>query len=45
MAAAFGLTCWSSVLVLESKLSHNTEVYHCLVPKLSHHEWQKQSFH
>ena len=41
MSEAFGLTCWPSALVPESKLSHRSEAHHCCIMKLSHHEWKK----
>ena len=37
MAEAYGLTYCPSSLVPESKLSHNVEAHHRLVPKLIHH--------
>ena len=41
MAAASGLTCRLCTLVPESTLSHRLQAHHGLVPKLSHHKWQK----
>ncbi len=43
MAEAFDLTCCSSSFVPKSMLLHKPKAHHSLVPKLSHHEWRKQS--
>lgn len=37
MSAAFGLSCCSFTLVLESMLSHCVKSHHDLVPKRCHH--------
>ena len=41
MAEAYSLSVCPSSLALESKLSRNLESHTGLVPRLSHHEWQK----
>ena len=37
MTEALGLSCYTSVLVPESKLSHCSEAHHGFILKLSHH--------
>ena len=41
MAEAYSLSACPSSLALESKLSRKLESHTGLVPRLSHHEWQK----